>query len=306
MQKLFQFASLLAIASVTLLTNDANAQWPQYSQIGEKNYIEFNLRALNRPGDDLDFGVLQNATTLATLLSAEDATSAGSAAGVELSYNFKARHGQPLEFRTFTGTWDSDRSFSGGNLQSQLLTGQIIDTLDYEYDARIFSFELNAKRPAFQGATLFGGPRFVHLDDSISVSVGQDADADGATVTTDTQTDQTAEAINNLIGLQAGLRYEKRATRHLRGAGFIRAGGYVNPTRVRISTSRTFTNDLGAATFSDVAETSKSTGSLLVEVGGKLYVDMSHHILLLCRLRSDVHRWNRSRPTDAVNDRDNR
>ena len=280
MQKLFQFTSLFAVAVVAMLGNEAQAQWPQYTQVGEKNYIEVGLRAYSRPGDDLDFPVLQNATTFETLLSAEDATSAGSAAGVEMSYHFEARHGQQLEFRTLIGTWDTDRFIDGGNLQSQLLPGQLIDSVEYDYDARIYSVELNAKRPVFQGATLFGGPRFVHFNDTVSTSAFQDASATDATVIADTQTDRSAEAINNLIGLQAGLRYEKRANQYIRGAGFIRAGGYFNPTRVRIDTVQTVTTPLAPQIFPIAAETSKATGSLLVEAGGKFYWDFTPNCAL--------------------------
>jgi len=273
-QKLFQITTLAAITFVLSIVSDANAQWPEYTQIGENNYIEIGGRAYNRPGTDLDLSILQDATTMETLFSANQATAASSAAGVELSYHFQTRFGRQMEFRTFTGTWDAESTIDQGNIESPLFPGEIADTVDYNYDARIFSFELNAKRPLRQGLTLFGGPRYVSFRDQVSFVASVDADVfGGGTQPFDTERRQTLEAINNLIGLQAGLRHEKQLSQYFRSAVFIRAGGYVNPTKVRTS------NQAGNVGIPPTellrTEATKATGSLLVELGGKAYLDFA-------------------------------
>ena len=272
-QKLFRLTILLAVTLTISFVSSADAQWPEYTHIGEKNYIEIGIRAYNRPGTDLPLSILQDATTGQTLFSANQATAASSAAGVELAYHFTTRYARKMEFRTFTGTWDSETTIDSGNIVSPLFPGEIADEVVYNYDARIFSFELNQKRPLFQGATLFGGPRYVHISDEISYVASQFADDIGTANPFDTEQRQTLEATNHLIGLQAGLRYEKGLTQYFRGAGFIRAGGYYNPTKVRTSF------ESGIPVLPPVntldTENTKSTGSLLVEVGGKLYLDFA-------------------------------
>lgn len=272
MQKLLQITTMAAIVLAMGIVSDVNAQWPEYTQVGEKNYIEIGGRAYNRPGTDLQLSILEDATTGETLFNANQATSASSAAGVEMSYNFVNRFGRSMEFRTFTGTWDARSSLNQGNIVSPLFPGETADFVDYNYRARIFSFELNGKRALRQGLTLFGGPRFVSFNDEVSYVAGVNADPFGVNQLA-TERRQTLEAINNLIGLQAGLRYDKRLSNYFRAAGFIRTGGYMNPTKVRTS------NQAGVVGVPPVelfrTEATKSTGSFLAEVGGKLYVDLA-------------------------------
>lgn len=273
MQKLFQLTTLLAVTLAISIASSAEAQWPEYTQIGEKNYIEIGGRAYNRPGTDLQLSILQDATTGQTLFSANQATAASSAAGVELSYHFETKYRRQMEFRTFTGTWDSNTVIDAGNIVSPLFPGDIADEVDYNYGAQIFSFELNQKRPLFRGATLFGGPRYVYISDEVNYTATQFPDLIGPGQTFEIAQSQTLEAINHLIGLQAGLRYEKAISQYFRGAGFIRAGGYYNPTKVRTSF------ESGPAALPPMStldtEATKSTGSLLVELGGRMYVDFA-------------------------------
>ena len=273
MQKLLQITTLVAIVFAMSIPSDANAQWPEYTSIGEKNYIEIGGRAFNRPGTDLDLAILQDATTAETLFDANQATAASSAAGIELAYNFTSRYGRFLEFRTFVGTWDATSIIDGGNIESPLFPGQIADSVNYQYDSQIFSFELNVKRALRSGLTFFGGPRYLSFTDEISFVAQDDADVIGGTQPFDLEVRNAIEAKNNLIGFQAGLRFEKQATQHFRGAGFIRTGGYFNPTTVR-----TFNQSgvVGLPPTTLVAtENTKATGSFLAEVGGKLYLDLA-------------------------------
>ena len=271
MQKLLHITTLAAMALAMCIVNDANAQWPEYTQVNNKNYIEIGGRAFNRPGTDLDLSIVEDSVTGQTLFSANQATAAASAAGVELSYHFATRLGRQLEFRTFTGTWDSNTFIDGGNISSSLFPGQVADSFDYNYDSQIFSFELNQKRALFPGLTFFGGPRFLSFRDEISFVATVDADPPATLFAGETR--QSFEAINNLIGLQAGLRYEKAVNNFIRGAGFIRTGGYFNPTTVRTS-AQTGVVGLPPMTLLNT-EATKATGSFLAEVGGKVYVDFA-------------------------------
>lgn len=272
MQKLLTITTLAAVVLALSIVTDVNAQWPEYTQVGQQNYIEIGGRAFNRPGTDLQLSILQDATTSETLFTANQATSASSAAGVEMSYHFRNRHGRNMEFRTFTGTWDAQTTIDQGNIESPLFPGDVADFVDYNYDARIFSFELNSKRALRQGLTLFGGPRFVSFNDQVSFVAGVNADPIGG-VPFATERRESIEAINNLIGLQSGLRFEKQATQFFRGAGFIRAGGYFNPTKVRTSEQAGLT--VLPPTELLRTEATKATGTLLVELGGKLYLDFA-------------------------------
>ncbi len=277
-RKLFQITTLVAITMVLSVVTNANAQWPEYTQIGEKNYIEIGGRAYNRPGTDLDLAILQDATTAETLFTANQATSASSAAGVELSYNFTTKYTRKMEFRTFVGTWDARSTIDQGNIESPLFPGEIADFVDYNYDARIFSFELNTKRSLRQGMTLFGGPRYLSFNDQISFVAGDNADLIGTDQPFDLERRQSIEAINHMIGLQAGLRFEKSLSQYFRAAALIRTGGFYNPTKVRTS------NQAGIVGLPPTellrTENTKSTGTFLAEVGGKIYLDLHPNVSL--------------------------
>ena len=59
--------------------------------------------------------------------------------------------------------------------------------------------------------------------------------------------------------------------------GFIRTGGYYNPTEVT-STLNSFSDGLLFDSEPDTTIT-KSTGSFLAEVGGRVYVDLYHNLV---------------------------
>jgi hypothetical protein len=262
---------MVAFTLTLCITGDALGQWPEYTQIAQKNYIEIGGRAFNRPGADLDFPVLIDGTTNETLFDVNAATSASSAAGVELQYHFQNRNGGQMEFRTFLGNWDTNNFFEGGNIESPVFPGQVFDTVDYTYQSEIFSFELMSKRSLGQGLTIFAGPRFVSLRDEISTEGAEIFNP--PTIVIPRTSRQDFLAINNFIGLQAGLRFDKQLSQYFRAAGFIRAGGYFNPTTVRTSLE-SFVVEVAPDVTLDT-EATKSTGSFIGEVGGKLYVDLA-------------------------------
>ena len=84
----------------------------------------------------------------------------------------------------------------------------------------------------------------------------------------------TQEATNGLIGLQAGLDLRFQVSSQIHTRGFIRTGGFYNPTEITNSVA-SFSDGL---LFDSEPETSltKSTGSFLAELGGRVYVDLFH------------------------------
>ena len=74
------------------------------------------------------------------------------------------------------------------------------------------------------------------------------------------------------------MRIEKRVTQYFRGAGFIRTGGFYNPTKIRTSNQAGIIGIPPDELFR--TEDTKSTGSFLAEVGGKVYLDFAPNCAL--------------------------
>ena len=75
-----------------------------------------------------------------------------------------------------------------------------------------------------------------------------------------------------MIGLQAGLDLRFPISQQIYTTGFLRTGGYYNPTEVNSSLE-----SFSAGVLFDSEPTTrqtKSTGSFLAEVGGRIYVDL--------------------------------
>ena len=272
-------AAILTVLCFCILCSTANAQWLDYSQNGNgENYVEFGLRIYDRPdNENFDFPLITNGTTGVTLFDGADASDGGNAVGVELSYHFQTRHHNRFEFRTFLANFESESVIGDagpGNLSSTITPffGGTFDTIDFELDTQLFSFELNRKRAVRDGITLFAGPRFVSFDDEVTSAA---TFTDGAATNQDLL---SVEAINHLIGAQVGVRLNGRLGSRVRGVGLFRIGGYFNPTTVR--TTNTTGTIVGATglliptTSVDTDET-ESTEAFLAEVGGKLFFDIT-------------------------------
>jgi hypothetical protein len=251
--------------------NDANGQWPQYTEGQHHDSIEIGGRAYNRPGTSLEIPLILESETGETLFDANQATSVSSAPGVEISYNFKSPFGRKMEFRTIVADWDTDTFVEGANLESPLFPGVTPDAVNYNYESKLFSFELNASRPLMQGVTLFAGPRFVHFEDQVNLTTNLTLDPGFGSPSLPAVDRQSFEAINNIIGLQAGLNVDYQLTQWFKLKGFIRTGGYVNPTKVYFNNTQSAAGDTAElASF----QLNKSTGTFLAETGGRIYVDL--------------------------------
>ena len=276
--------SILTTVAVSLTAfmpaSDCVAQWPGATRGKDhKHILEIGGAAYDRPGVESSTPLITEAVTGETLFDAEDATGVGGAAGLDIKYQFETRHGRTWRFRSIVADFDvANEITAAAGLRSPLLGvdefGEPIesDRISYEYDSRLLSFELMSCRTVAPGINFFSGPRYVSLREETRTQVDGEIDfGNGIPVVDATQFDSTF-ADNGLIGLQAGLEITIPISRYVYGETFIRGGGYYNPTEV----SRT-TQQLAAGQFIDpvlnVSRETKSTGSFLGEIGGRLFFD---------------------------------
>ena len=276
MRTFLTFTAVAITLATSLSSSYCNAQWPGTTRgSNQKNWLEIGGRAYSRPGTNSDIPLISDANTGRTLFTASQATNGGSAPGLEISYGFEGGHyDRQWEFRTIVAEFGVDTTVPGPGLESPLFPGAGVQDFNYEYESRLLSFELNSWRSLAPGIRLSMGPRYVSLNESATVNL--------SSVTPTGPIDQAPpipletvvfqEATNGLIGLQAGLDLRYQLSQQIHATGFIRTGGYYNPTEVS-STTSSFTD--GALFDSELpTRETKSTGSFLAEVGGRVYVDL--------------------------------
>ena len=268
-------AAFTVTVTVAFTTIHCHAQWPGTTR-GTQNtrYLEIGGRAYSRPGVEDDFPLITDAETGETLFTAEQATNGGSAPGLEIKYGFEGPLDREWEFRTILADFDTDTDVPGPGLASPLFPGAGVANFNYAYDQQLLSFELNTKRRLAPGITFLAGPRYFSFKENVTSTIDSVAIPGpvGATPVVPTTTVASREATNGLIGLQAGLDLRYPIAQQLYTTGFIRTGGYYNPTEVS-SSQGTFVNGALFDSIPDATSTF-STGSFLAEVGGRLYVDL--------------------------------
>jgi len=273
------FLTISAVAisiAASFSASYCHAQWPDRTRAGnDKNWLEIGGRAYSRPGTDSDAPVITEADTGATLFDVGQATNAGSAPGLEISFGFEGKkYDRQWEFRTIVAEFGVDTTVDGANLASPLFPGDGVTAFNYDYDSRLLSFELNSWRSLAPGIRFSSGPRYVSLSDTATTDLASTTltgPGIGAPLIP-INTVSSQEATNGLIGLQAGLDLRYQLAQQIHATGFIRTGGYYNPTEVTSSLS----SFSGGALFDSEPDTTqtKSTGSFLAEVGGRIYVDL--------------------------------
>ena len=276
------FLTITAVAisiAASFSNSHCHAQWPGSTR-GDihKNWLEIGGRAYSRPGTDSDIPVISDAVTGATLFTAEQATNGGSAPGLEISFGFnrnKTPYDRQWEFRSVIAEFEVDTDVPGPNLASPFFPGDGVDNFNYAYDSRLLSFELNNWRTLAPGIRFSSGPRYVSLNETVTTDLASTTPTGVlGTPLIPLNTIAVQEATNGLIGLQAGLDLRFQVSRQIYTRGFIRTGGFYNPTEVT-SSLNTFTNGTLFDSEEGTRET-KSTGSFLAEVGGRIYVDLFH------------------------------
>ena len=277
--------SILATVAVTLTgllpASDSMAQWPGATRGKDhKHILEIGGGGYSRPGVDSSSPVITEAVTGETLFDAEDATNIGGTIGLDIKYQFQSKRGRTWRFRSIVADFDTESVISSADGLNSPLLGEDdfgvpieTDRISYEYDSRFLSFELMSCRNLAPGVNFVSGPRYVSLREETRTEV------DGETtflIAGDGPVDATQfdslSADNGLIGLQAGLEITLPITRYLYAETFIRGGGYYNPTEVSRG-SQLLADGLFSDPLNGPRDT-KSTGSFLAEVGGRLFFDL--------------------------------
>lgn len=261
-------ATVIVLVASAAFVSTASAQSP-YTKDARWS-VEFGGKAYDRPGDDLGIPLIIDGITRETLFDSEQASSLGSTAGAEVKFNFVSRHGNEIEIRTILANWNENYEIEGDNLRSPFfpVPGSEPTTVNYDYESDYFSIELMKRKAILPGVTCMFGPRFVSTKDEVTFAGSLLVDpGDGSPPVVFTQT-QTTEATNALIGLQGGFEVNVPVGQTCYVNGFMRLGGYTNPTEVTIGGGDNFSN------ISTLTSETKSTGSFLGEVGGRLYGDI--------------------------------
>ena len=264
MRKLTLIATAIAMLLTAWNAQSANAQWPQSTFKDSRMSLEIGAKAFDRPGVDSTAPVITDGLTSATLFNAEQASDLGTNFGAEVKLNLVNRRDREIEVRSIIAGWEEHSMFTGNNLQSGFfpVPGSEPTTFDYNYESDYFSIEVMRRRAVVPGVTVMAGPRFVSTSDQITA-----AGSRVITGTTVTQT-QTFEATNALIGLQGGLELNFPVTNAIYANGFLRVGGYFNPTEFNTRTENSATSVI------ITGQRDQSIESFLAETGGRVCVDL--------------------------------
>lgn len=262
--------SLFAV--LALLGSPAVAQWHQTTDHNPWS-VEIGGKFLDRPGTDLGIPIITSSTTRATLFDSDDATDLGNTPGAEIKFNFQSRTGQEWEVRSILANWEERIDpILGPNLISPFFEVDSdirIDQFDYQYDAEMYGLELMGRR-SFTRAGVVGmfGPRFLSSRNTVTSNTLISVSPGAGIPLVQVDQENVTSAKNTLIGLQAGLEFNRPISNGLYISGFIKAGGYFNPTKVQTRSEDDFTGDIVTT------KRTNTTGSFLGETGGRIYMDL--------------------------------
>ena len=269
------FTAAFAITAI-IPASVSVAQWPGTTRGKEhKHVLEIGGIGFDRPGVGNPTPVISDAETGETLFDSEEASSIGGAAGLDIKYQFEGRRGRTWRFRSIVADFDTRNEITGvAGLASPLLPPDVeTDRIEYGYDSRLLSFELMSCRNIAPGINVVAGPRYISLTEEVNLEVDGEVDfGNGIAPVTAAQVDALS-ADNSLVGLQVGVEIVLPLAQWFHAEGFIRGGGFYNPTEVTSTTQ-----DLVGGQFIDPPlagpRTTSSSESLLGEVGGRLFFDL--------------------------------
>ena len=262
----------VTLATASGLASSANAQWPQTTAHNPWS-LEIGAKAMERPGSRGNTPIITDSITLEPLFTDDDASDLGVAPAAEVKFNFETQTGQEYEIRSILANWDqSITPILGPNLSSGLFpTGATISQFEYEHDSDFFSIEIMGRRAVHPGMVLMFGPRVVSTKDLVRSRTTALVDPGGGLPIVPVTAQTSTDATNILLGLQGGFEINRPITNGMYVSSFLRAGGYYNPTEV---TDVSETPRTGSTVIDTVTTTrTKSTGSFLGEVGGRVYYD---------------------------------
>ncbi len=264
-----KFITIIAIVIgfISLAPSRTQAQWPYATDVNPRWSLEMGARIFDRPGDDAAIPIATNSVTNEVLFDSQQATDLNTTAGIDLRVNFTGHHyDNNWEFRTIIADFDANTQLEGPNLEIDLLPGFSPDLVDYNYNSRLWSFELNHKRPSGAGLNWLCGPRFISLKEETTTQVEQLVITDfgpfNAMGTAEIQTN------NSLYGLQAGFEYNLPVSQSVYFSVIGKVGGFYNPA----SQSRVDFNNFDPDVI--LSGNSRSVGSYLGEVNARLYFEV--------------------------------
>ncbi|MFK7766960.1 MAG: hypothetical protein AB8B55_07035 [Mariniblastus sp.] len=264
--------------AVTIIMLFANTSWvaKTHAQGRSSTFkdtrmsVEIGGKAYERPGSKLNLPLITDANTFETLFDSNQATDLGTTAGAEVKFNFLTKGGREIEVRTILANWDENTEIVGNDLRSPFfpVAGFEPTTVNFSAEADYFSIEVMERRAISPGITFMFGPRFISAKDRIDLSGTLGVDGGPGIGVVDVTQNQSFEATNSLIGLQAGFEFNFPVSQDIYLNSFIRTGGYYNPTETTRSTSESI-----STTTTSFTQT-KATGSFVGEVGGRVYFDV--------------------------------
>jgi hypothetical protein len=221
---------------------------------------------MDRPGTDLLFPVVTDGVTGNPLLTAQEASDLETGPGFDLRLVHHADCATQYEIRWFYDTWDTGTLVVGADLESPFLPPGISATsIGTDYMSDLFSIELNVKRAVVPGITLLIGPRFVYLQDDMTLTSVIPVGAINTVLRSDIET------TNPLFGGQVGAETAFPISRDIYVTGFVKAGGYGNTAQLDTTTTLTV---LGTTATLAAFEGNRSHGAFVGEVGGRLHYDL--------------------------------
>ena len=255
-------ATMIAVSYIAFAAS-AQAQWPVTTNVDPSYSVEIGSRFFDRPGDDLGIGLATDPVTNEILFNTQDATDLNAAVGADIRLHYHGpREGKKWEFRTLLVNFDTTTEATGNNLNVPLLPNTVApELINYRYDSDILSFELNHRRAVYPGVTFLIGPRYISIDETALFTFEDDivTPLGPFTVTGG----QEIEVKNSIIGAQAGFEFGIPISQTVYISSTNKFGGYYNPTEVNTST---FDNVTG----STLVEQTKSTGTFVAEIGGRV------------------------------------
>ncbi len=257
-----------------LCCNVLHAQWPQQTHGVRPGWeVEFGTRILDRPGTENTIPLVTDSVTLATLFDAEEASDLDVSAGADFRFQRMTCYDLSWEVRGYFQKWDVTES-RAGNLVATAFTppglpaGTQLTAFDYDYDSELISIELNLKRAVRPGLTLMVGPRFMNLDEIISI----DSNFFNPLVGDFLQIETRTETKNPLTGLGIGAEFRKPLSRDLFFIGLIKGGIFHNVASSRITAFNTLFGQPDITTILIDDRDNRSAG--VGEISARIHYDL--------------------------------
>jgi len=193
------------------------------------------FRALDRPRvDDVNFAVLQDGNTGATLLDANTLTDVNIGLGTDISFSSLRENGLDYEVRFFFNSFDRETTTQANNITSPFFSGISFTDVNGRYKSDVFNIELNQKRVFSEYARFLHGVRFLYTDEELKF------EGEGQILLLDFIGTTTTRTKNPMLGYHLGIESRIAVVPGLDIDSYFKAGVFSNFA----SQSTTQTNSL--------------------------------------------------------------